>query len=68
MPSEGTSITDKVKETFSSSTKKDDNQESSKPHIQDIMNQGPVIPASDNEMPPRASKEELKARAEALNK
>ena len=38
-----------------------------KPSIQDLQSKGPAIPQSMDDMPPKASKEELKARAKELN-
>ncbi|KAL8716113.1 MAG: hypothetical protein Q9220_000018 [cf. Caloplaca sp. 1 TL-2023] len=41
---------------------------SSKASAQDFQSKGPQIPMSMDDMPPKAGKEELKARAEELNK
>ncbi|MCJ1256052.1 hypothetical protein MMC24_003872 [Lignoscripta atroalba] len=38
-----------------------------KPSVQDIQSKGPAIPQTMDDMPPKASKEELKARAKELN-
>ncbi|MCJ1298977.1 hypothetical protein MMC08_001768 [Hypocenomyce scalaris] len=39
-----------------------------KASAQDFQSKGPQIPTSMDDMPPKASKDELKARAEELNK
>ncbi|KAL8998983.1 MAG: hypothetical protein Q9169_002089 [Polycauliona sp. 2 TL-2023] len=39
-----------------------------KASVQDFQSKGPQIPMNMNDMPPKANKEELKARAEELNK
>ncbi|KAA6414193.1 MAG: hypothetical protein FRX48_02555 [Lasallia pustulata] len=36
--------------------------------IQDMQSKGPQIPLTMDDMPPKASKDELRARAEELNK
>ncbi|KAL8777133.1 MAG: hypothetical protein Q9213_007993 [Squamulea squamosa] len=41
---------------------------SGKASVQDFQNKGPQIPMSMEDMPPKASKEELRARAAELNK
>ena len=38
-----------------------------KANAQDFQSKGPVIPQTMDDMPPKASKEELKARAKELN-
>ncbi|KAI9880752.1 MAG: hypothetical protein M1830_000641 [Pleopsidium flavum] len=46
----------------------DDHSGGGKATPQDLQSKGPAIPKNMNDMPPKASKEELKARAEELNK
>ncbi|KAL2001934.1 hypothetical protein VTN02DRAFT_950 [Thermoascus thermophilus] len=43
----------------------DQHQESRKPTAQEFISKGPVIP---EEMPPKASREEIEARKKELNK
>ena len=47
----------------------DDNEHTpGKASIQDLQSKGPAIPHTMDDMPPKSSKEELRARAEELNK
>ncbi|KAI4123027.1 MAG: hypothetical protein LQ347_006305 [Umbilicaria vellea] len=69
-------LTEKIAKDPSSSTpstasghKAHDNEHTpNKASTQDFQSKGPTIPLSMDDMPPKASKEELKARAEELNK
>ncbi|MCJ1364567.1 hypothetical protein MMC16_003679 [Acarospora aff. strigata] len=45
-----------------------DNSEGAKAAPRDFQSKGPAIPMSTDDMPPKASREELKARSEELNK
>lgn len=47
----------------------DDNEHTPvKAKVEDFQSKGPAIPQSMEDMPPKASKEELRARAAELNK
>ena len=47
----------------------DDNEHTpGKASAQDFQSKGPAIPQSMDDFPPKASKEEIRARAEELNK
>ncbi|MCJ1459508.1 hypothetical protein MMC28_009887 [Mycoblastus sanguinarius] len=68
-------ITEKVAKDPSSTTEStasehenhDNEHTPGKASAQDLQSKGPAIPMKMDDMPPKASKEELKARAEELN-
>ncbi|MCJ1233060.1 hypothetical protein MMC14_001014 [Varicellaria rhodocarpa] len=54
--------------TASNHSSHDNEHTPGKASIQDLQSKGPAIPHTMDDMPPKSSKEELRARAEELNK